>query len=121
MGELPNKVIRQSKLFESEPRLGIVRDRKKGITKEGLLYQSLHLRPINNIKVGAIVKGISDNFHPCVKQLTRFGGEGRLAGVEIKKAEKVLLPELPNNKGQNLLLMLSTEAHINPDFECLTI
>jgi CRISPR-associated protein Cmr3 len=44
VGELPepSEMICQSKLFQSEPRLGIVRD--NGVTKEGLLYQAQHLR-----------------------------------------------------------------------------
>ena len=110
-GELPDKVIRQSELFESEPRLGIVRNRKSGVTKEGLLYQSRHLRLSEELKVGAIVGGIGDEFHLKSRACTRFGGEGRLASVEV--VDRVLsLPKVVAGGGENLLLMLLSHADL---------
>ncbi|MEK8015423.1 MAG: type III-B CRISPR module-associated Cmr3 family protein, partial [Candidatus Parabeggiatoa sp.] len=45
-GQLPeqSEVIPHNQLFHSESRLGIVRDRERRATKEGLLYQAQHLR-----------------------------------------------------------------------------
>lgn len=112
IGELPDRVIYQSDLFKSEPRLGIVRNRRTGTTEEGLLFQSRHLRMSHKIKVGAIVEGVGENFFPKGNQCSRFGGEGRLAGVEV--VDKVLsLPKITVGRGQNLLLMLLTPAVLN--------
>ncbi|KHD05517.1 hypothetical protein PN36_24520 [Candidatus Thiomargarita nelsonii] len=107
-GELPEDVICQSNLFQSEPRLGIVRD--NGVTKEGLLYQAQYLRMSEYIKIGAIVSGI--DFQPTTKQRTRFGGEGRLASVEVTDDHILYPPKIQSNQGQNLLLMLLTPADL---------
>lgn len=110
-GKLPedSDVIIQSKLFQSEPRLGIVRN--NGVTEEGLLYQSQHLRMSEEIKIGAVVKGIPDNSHPTTKQCTRFGGEGHLASVQV--TDQILSPpKIQGCQGHNLLLMLLTPADL---------
>jgi len=111
-GELPHysEVIRQSELFQYESRLGIVRDRQIRATKEGLLYQTQQLRLCEDIKIGAIVKGISADLHPNTKQVTRFGGEGRLASVEI--TDELPPTVTPENHSQNLFLMLLTPAYL---------
>ncbi|EDN72695.1 hypothetical protein BGS_1081 [Beggiatoa sp. SS] len=107
-GQLPeqSEVIPHNQLFHSESRLGIVRDRERRATKEGLLYQAQHLRFEKEIKIGVEVSGISEDLHPTTQQCTRFGAEGRLATVEI--TDKVLSPPniLPENPGQNLLLLI---------------
>ncbi|MEK8021453.1 MAG: type III-B CRISPR module-associated protein Cmr3 [Candidatus Parabeggiatoa sp.] len=107
-----SEVIHHSQLFHSESRLGIVRDRKYRATQKGLLYQAQHLRFEEDIKIGVKVSGISEGLHPTTQQCTRFGAEGRLATVEI--TDKVLSPPniLPENPGQNLLLMLLTPADL---------
>ena len=112
-GELPHcsEVIRQSELFKYESRLGIVRDRQTRATQEGLLYQTQQLRLCcEDIKIGAIVKGISADLQPNTKQVTRFGGEGRLASVEI--TDELPPTVTPENHSQNLFLMLLTPAYL---------
>jgi CRISPR-associated protein Cmr3 len=112
IGELPDRVICQSDLFKSEPRLGIVRNRRTGAVEEGLLFQCRHLRMSHKVKVGVVVEGVGDSFHLKSKECSRFGGEGRLAGVEV--VDKVLsLPKIAVGGGQNLLLMLLTPADLS--------
>ena len=121
-GELPDNsahdIIRQPKLFQPEPRLGIARDKNSRTIQEGLLYQSQHLRMTQDIKIGAIVKGIREDLHPSTKERTRFGGEGRLASVEV--TDHILSPPKVQNipsKGHNLLLMLLTPADLGCEKE----
>jgi len=82
-----------------------------GVTKEGLLYQAQYLRMSEEVKIGAIVSGIREDFQPTTKQRTRFGGEGRLASVEV--TDHVLSPpKIQSRRGHNLLLMLLTPADL---------
>jgi CRISPR-associated protein Cmr3 len=113
-GEIPEKseVIRSEQLFFSEPRLGIVRNRKYKASEKGLLYQAEHLRFQMGIKIGVDVRGISEDLHPRSQQCTRFGAEGRLARVEITEKQFALPTILPENEGENLLLMLLTPADL---------
>ncbi len=114
-GKLPTPamVIRQSDLFENEPRLGIAIDDSKRSTKKGYLYQTQHIRPFENVKVGVIVQGIDPKLQPTTTRQVRFGGEGRVAAVTVTKAP---LPtfKIPTG-GQQLLLMLLTSADLGCD------
>ncbi|HEC84491.1 MAG TPA: type III-B CRISPR module-associated protein Cmr3 [Thioploca sp.] len=114
-GELPAPItiIRQSKLFANEPRLGIARNNAKRITGEGLLYQTQHIRPTENVKVAAILHEVADVLQPNTGQV-RFGGEGRLAAVTVTKAPSAANFKIPTD-GQNVLLMLLTPADLGAD------
>jgi CRISPR-associated protein Cmr3 len=112
-GKLPesNTIIYQNELFENEPRLGIARDNAKRITQEHKLYQTQHIRPTAEVKVGALISGINHTLHPKMGQV-RFGGEGRLAGVEITDVQPQHFQLPGNTEGHNLLLMLLTPADL---------
>jgi CRISPR-associated protein Cmr3 len=115
IGELPKPetIIRQNVLFENEPRLGIGRNNAQRITKEGLLYQTQHIRPYEQVKIGAIVQGIDKKLQPTSGQ-GRFGGEGRLAAIEVTAPPSTTKFNIPAS-GQNLLLILLTPADLGYD------
>ncbi len=88
-GNVPaeNQLIAIDDLFSHEPRLGIARDNEKRAVIKGQLYQTQHIRLKDDVhievqakNVGADVLAVlSTEQQPAV---LRFGGEGRMAGVE---------------------------------------
>ncbi|MCG3733754.1 type III-B CRISPR module-associated Cmr3 family protein [Vibrio cincinnatiensis] len=125
VGGLPdtNHLIAQSELITSESRLGIGRDNATGSVKEGLLYQTRHLRATGNktFSVDVYLQGISDELADALPAKTslRLGGEGREAAVHIGK--KTTRPELklPDvvacKKARGVLLYLASPANFNLD------
>ncbi|KKM12004.1 hypothetical protein SY88_05660 [Clostridiales bacterium PH28_bin88] len=83
-----------SSLWEYEYRLGIGRERETRTAKDELLYTTYHVRPARGLKLGVLVGGVPDDWQPNFTKLVRFGGEGRLARVEVKDPGPIL-PEQP--------------------------
>jgi len=123
-GGLPAKseLIAQSKLIGSEARLGIGRDNQQATVKEGLLYQTRHLRPTaeKQFSIDVYLQGISDDLAQQLPKSTslRLGGEGREAAVAITSADlpAVKLPDMPTcKKARGVVLYLTSPANLNSD------
>ncbi|WP_404296453.1 type III-B CRISPR module-associated Cmr3 family protein [Halomonas sp.] len=88
MGEVPqaNQLVKLNDLLVEEPRLGIGRDNGTATVRQGLLYQTRHLRikdPDTHLELwlsGVPSEVLSQLSGP---QSLRLGGEGRLAEVNI--------------------------------------
>lgn len=107
-GGLPeDKAIVHSRgLYHSEERLGIGRDHAKRTTIDSLLYQTNHVRPMQDVSIGMVVKGL--NCAGLPQQGTcRLGAEGRMAAWQCE-AVHTLPPVKINSK--NIMLVLLTPA-----------
>jgi Uncharacterized protein predicted to be involved in DNA repair (RAMP superfamily) len=124
-GGLPgtDQLIAQSELITSEARLGIGRDNVAGTVKEGLLYQTRHLRTTGNktFSIDVYLQGISDELADSLPGQTslRLGGEGREAAVNIGKKATQPAPKLPDaatcKKARGVLFYLASPANFNLD------
>ena len=101
-------------LFAPESRLGIARDNKAGTVKEGLLYQTRHIRPRDNVGLIAGVGGLQPDF-PGDPGPARLGGEGRLALINIGGASPLaaLAAPKPDIDTHGLILVLLTPADLD--------
>lgn len=95
------QIVKLEDLIEEEPRLGIGRDNALGTVKQGLLYQTRHLRLRDESTcVEAWVSGIPRAvIRDATSRLTlRLGGEGRMANVTLSEQAGLPLPEAPRAK-----------------------
>ncbi|MDM8565355.1 type III-B CRISPR module-associated protein Cmr3 [Candidatus Halobeggiatoa sp. HSG11] len=112
-GKFPRNIIYNKDLFTIENRVGIALDTSTRITKEHHLYQNQHIRIHHdkNLKIGMLVDGIKDRFHPSESDLINFGGEGRLAEVLINEENSQMkTPILKDEK--YIFLTLLTAANL---------
>jgi CRISPR-associated protein Cmr3 len=75
-------------LFKQESRLGIARDNATRSVKKGLLYQTQHIRPHNDLSIELDAQGLPDGMpnHAMI----RLGGEGRTASLSLKQTDNTL-------------------------------
>lgn len=127
-GDLPDsKQLRKAqKLFTHESRLGIARDYQTRAVREGLLYQTRHIRPESDVAIAIDVEGLPDDFPP--QAMLRLGAEGRTAAMQlVSKQAAVLEPPSAKMIGEEgkFALYLLTPLHrgnapkeqLLPDFE----
>jgi CRISPR-associated protein Cmr3 len=90
-GKIPNiaDIINRSQLLQEEQRLGIARDNQTCIVKEGMLYQTRHIRLKTNTKLSVDIQITNGTI---VEGLIKLGGEGRMASLQ--KLEQT--HDLPN-------------------------
>lgn len=127
-GECPaqEELVWREEYVSSEPRLGIGRDNQKATVKEGLLYQTLHLRfhpsaksnqPDRVLRIGLELDGVPDDIAQRLPGVTglRLGGEGREARVEVKdmKASEQASSPRAQAGDRGLILVLDTPAVFN--------
>jgi CRISPR-associated protein Cmr3 len=108
-GKTPNYIYSKNELFVNETRIGIGLNRDNRMTIEGLLYQTSHIRPCENVALGVEVAGIDECLQLLSKETytVRLGGEGRIASVNVGAAEE--LPETAvTNETKNIVLVLLT-------------
>lgn len=117
-GKAPKEVIKANDLYTEEHRLGIARDNKTRTGREGLLYQTRHLRPRPELAIGAETCGLPADWSPK-PDVMRFGGEGRPTAVQVSPTAPAPLP-VPKIVGRNLLLMLLTPADFGGTWELPT-
>ncbi len=112
-GNFPEKIIYNKDLFEIENRVGIALDTNTRIIKEHQLYQTQHIRIHSDIilKIGMLVDGIKEQYHPKSGDLINFGGEGRLAEVSTNiESNKLETSVLKDEK--HIFLTLLTAADL---------
>lgn len=84
-----------SELWEEEFRVGIELEQATRTAKDTHLYSTRHIRVKDDIKIGVITGGdIPESWFPREEVLMPFGGEGRLARVEVTKGDPPV-PGLP--------------------------
>jgi CRISPR-associated protein Cmr3 len=110
----PEAVYSAEKLFAEEPRLGIGRDNQTGTVKAeaAMLYQTSHIRPLDEVGLLVGVAGVATELVQNPEPV-RFGGEGRLALIEV--ATSLGLPKAPEAKVEThgLILILLTPAALD--------
>ncbi|MFH1097737.1 MAG: type III-B CRISPR module-associated protein Cmr3 [Candidatus Desantisbacteria bacterium] len=104
-----DEIFEKKDLFEEEPRLGIARDNFKRIVKDGMLYQTNHIRPKTGVSIEVDITGLDDL--SLNQGVIRIGGEGRMAGLEIVTTPK--FPDKPDSKDKGLILVLLTPARFD--------
>lgn len=111
-GNVPAKeqIYSAGMLFEREPRLGIARNNDTRTVIDGLLYQSEHVRPKNNLTIEADISGLPDNFG-ITRKMVRLGAEGRLAGIQTKCYCAHPGGTKPDAHSRGLILILMSSAH----------
>ncbi|MDD5034703.1 MAG: type III-B CRISPR module-associated Cmr3 family protein [Methylococcaceae bacterium] len=107
-GEQPKYPIQTDELFAAEGRLGIGINHSRRAVVEGLLYQTVHARPLKNVAVGIEVEGLPADLK-LDPGIIRLGGEGRFVGVGEGKVGQRLKPN-PRQGWNGVLLMLLTPA-----------
>lgn len=110
-GDVPaeNAIVHTHDLYHSEERLGIGRDHAKCTTIDGLLYQTNHVRPMKDVSIGIVVKGLNCAGLPQ-HGTCRLGAEGRMAAWQCEAVQT--LPSI-KIKGKNIMLVLLTPARFN--------
>jgi len=103
-----NTIQKPCDLFDSEERLGIGRDYAKRTTIDGLLYQTNHIRPMQDVSIGIVVKGLDCAGLPQ-QGTCRLGAEGRMAAWQCE-AVQTLPPIQFDKKNKNIMLVLLTPA-----------
>jgi len=115
----PDQVFSEEQLFQGEPRLGIARNNQNRVPLEGLLYQTQHIRPHEDLAFQVEVTGIHAGIKLPKSGQVRFGGEGRLASVEINEPEPGLEPKRPESGAETrgIVLCLLTPADLDGDWK----
>ena len=80
------------RLYHKESRIGIARDNIKRTVKEGLLYQTQHIRPERGIKLEIDISGLPVSCNSG-HALVRLGGESRLATLVVNE-KYAALPQI---------------------------
>ncbi|WPP46925.1 type III-B CRISPR module-associated Cmr3 family protein [Pseudomonas sp. AN-1] len=87
----PEQIVPASALFHEEPRLGIGRDNARSAVSHGLLYQTRHLRLLDDVAVELQLDGLADAaLEPLnlpERQVIRLGGEGRQACLSLQRSQ----------------------------------
>lgn len=105
-------VYESKQLFSQESRLGIARDNETRTVNEKMLYQSKHIRPVDDLTIEIDVCGVPDQL--INKRVLRLGAEGRMAGVQLVETGAAQgLPDAPTvtSKTKGILLVLVTAAN----------
>lgn len=119
----PEKRLEIKSLFAAESRLGIALNAKQRSAEEGMLYQTIHARPTDDISLGLEVEGLPDCFQDEWHGVQRMGGEGRFAAVSCAaQATPTLAIKQPEEKAKGMVLVLLTPANFGgnwvlPHFE----
>jgi CRISPR-associated protein Cmr3 len=90
--ELPGKdgIIPSDRLWSSEARIGILRDRETRTTKEDALYQTVHVRLERGV---GLLMGV-DGYEGSTPEIATLGGESRM--VSLERCDRFALPEAPD-------------------------
>jgi CRISPR-associated protein Cmr3 len=117
-GGHPSKqqVVKADALFHKEERLGIGRNNATRTTGDGLLYQTEHVRPQQDVTIGMCVQGLQasddDGLHVPASGMARLGAEGRLAHWQRQRPRPAVSAPASASSGK-CLLVLVTHARFN--------
>lgn len=86
-GQAPqaDDVVEKKDLFDNERRLGIGRDNATRAVRQGLLYQTSHIRLRERVGVELILNGVPEQAALPAQQVIRLGGEGRQAALSTSR------------------------------------
>lgn len=114
-GETPGaeQLITACQLFKPESRLGIALNPKTRSVQQSQLYQTQHIRPLDNVCLELDVDGLSPELADCLPAAGQFrrislGGEARMADLTVS-ATDLSLPT-PNHLGKTVILHFITPA-----------
>lgn len=113
MAPQESEILHQTDLVTEEPRLGIARNNRQGSTVKGLLYQTRHLRLVQDQQIKVEMDLIGTDQHFPDTALARLGGEGRLCSLRVKQGlDSLPAPLLPGDVSEirGLVLYLLTPA-----------
>lgn len=112
-GSLPNKddLVSERDLLSRESRLGIALNNMTGVVKNGLLYQTQHVRPNRSLTVELDVSGLPESMPD--KQLLRLGGEGRPASISFNQSTSQFPASPSLGNSEKIALYLLTPLPVN--------
>jgi CRISPR-associated protein Cmr3 len=110
-GGVPKKVYTYTDFFAKEPRVGIARDNRTRIVKEGMLYMTQHIRLAEEVSVVLAVSGFEDLVD---KGVCRLGGEGRGATYESVQVDPISPPDKPTGVVEGIFFSLLTPGRLDP-------
>lgn len=104
-GDVPtdDDVVPWTHLWANEPRVGIELNRMTRTAQESMLYTSVHTRLHRGVRIAVKVAGIPEEWHDRAERVVRFGGEGRVAEIEVAY-DRDLLPLMPELRAENGML-----------------
>lgn len=108
-GNCPNldEIFLEEDLYKKESRLGIGRNNAARVAREGMLYQTQHIRPKDNLSIEVDVSGLPDSLPS--NAILRLGGEGRSSSLNILQHNNQLADSPKANKQtEGLILYLLT-------------
>jgi len=125
--QIPQRlVVGADTLYAEERRVGIARDPTTRVSREGMIYAPVFVRlddresgGLRPAGIGVRVRGIPEELQLLCGGLSRLGGEGRLAEVEIHP-EVDLPPAAGSGDGRRLLLLTPARwggSWLPPGFE----
>lgn len=82
--------ISHDALFSKETRTGIARNNTQRTVKEGMLYQTQHIRPESDIRLEVDVSGLPETIASNENALVRLGGESRAANLQVNNKSTAL-------------------------------
>ena len=86
----PEQIVRTSRLWTDEPRIGLERAPDTRTAEEGMLYSTRHVRLRPGVSLGVHVTGIPDGWAPT--GLVPLGGESRMAECTSRNGDETILP-----------------------------
>lgn len=105
-----SEIVTIDDLIVQEARLGIAKDNDKNVALDGMLYQTNHIRmntrKFEDIALKVIVSGLPAELSATLSenmQTVRFGGEGRLAFVEVNPIHQECKDEEPKSSQYKLV------------------
>lgn len=106
-------LIGSESLFDEEARLGISRNNLTRSVEPGMLYQTRHVRPRQQVKLEVDVTGLSSSDHPA-EGVVRLGGEGRGAVYTVTEslncaAELKGVTDVTEARGMMLMLLTPSQ------------
>lgn len=97
-------------LFAQESRLGIARDNTTRMVKDGLLYQTRHIRPKAGLSIELDIAGLPDTMPQ--NAIIRLGGEGRTASIQTRQCTHKIPKNGNANQKHGIVLYLLTPLPI---------
>lgn len=108
-GELPSKekIVSSKNLWKEEPRIGLERDRDARTAREGMLYNTRHIRLMRGVSLGARIAGIPEQWSKLFGRVVPLGGESRLAECREWDADTALHLSLPKAAPDRRVTMIA--------------